>query len=75
MSIMRCFHALSRHTLAGDTDLDAVMRERNKDTQGRWQRLTFAEVRENMAISGMSEHCIGRIRWLQPEFHLSELIC
>jgi hypothetical protein len=49
--------------------------KRNKDMQVRLQRLTFAEVRENMAISGIPEHCIERIRWLQHEFHLSDLIC
>jgi hypothetical protein len=49
--------------------------KRNKDMQVRLPRLTFAEVRENMAISGISEHRIERIRWLQHEFHLSDLIC
>jgi hypothetical protein len=73
--IMRYFHVLSWRMMAGDTDLDAGMRERNKDIQVRLQRLTSTEVRENMATSGTSEHCMERIRWLQHEFHLSEVIC
>jgi alkanesulfonate monooxygenase SsuD/methylene tetrahydromethanopterin reductase-like flavin-dependent oxidoreductase (luciferase family) len=61
--------------VVGDTDLDAATRERNKEMQTRLQRLTFEEVRENVALIGTPEHCIERIRWLQHEFHLSELIC
>jgi alkanesulfonate monooxygenase SsuD/methylene tetrahydromethanopterin reductase-like flavin-dependent oxidoreductase (luciferase family) len=61
--------------VVGDTDLDAATRERNKEMQTRLQRLTFEEVRENVALIGTPEHCIERIRWLQHAFHLSELIC
>ena len=43
--------------------------------QARLQRLTFEEVHENVAIIGTPERCIERIRWLQQEFDLSELIC
>ena len=42
--------------------------------QARLQRLTFEEVRDSVAIIGTAEHCIERIRWLQAEFQLSELI-
>ena len=61
-SIMHYFDVLSRRMVAGDADLDAATRERNKEMQARLQRLTFAEVRENVAIIGTSEHCIKRIR-------------
>jgi alkanesulfonate monooxygenase SsuD/methylene tetrahydromethanopterin reductase-like flavin-dependent oxidoreductase (luciferase family) len=74
-SIMHYFDVLSRRMVAGDADLDAATRERNKEMQARLQRLTFEEVRENVAIIGTPEHCIERIRWLKHEFPLSELIC
>ena len=66
---------LSRRMVAGDADLDVATRERNKAMQARLQRLTLEEVRESVAIIGTPERCIDRIRWLQPEFHLNELIC
>jgi alkanesulfonate monooxygenase SsuD/methylene tetrahydromethanopterin reductase-like flavin-dependent oxidoreductase (luciferase family) len=74
-SIMHYFDVLARRMVAGDADLDAATRERNKEMQARLQRLTFEEVRENVAIIGTPEHCIERITWLREEFHLSELIC
>src|SRR6266850_2893366 len=74
-SIMHYFDALSRRMVAGDADLDAATRERNKEMQARVQRLTFEEARENVAIIGTLAHCIERIRWLRREFYLSELIC
>lgn len=55
--------------------MDAATRARNREMQARLQRLTFEEVRENMAIIGPPEHCIERITWLREEFQLSELIC
>jgi hypothetical protein len=45
-----------------------------KGIQVRLRRLTFAELRENMAISGTPEHYTECMRWLQHEFHLGELI-
>jgi alkanesulfonate monooxygenase SsuD/methylene tetrahydromethanopterin reductase-like flavin-dependent oxidoreductase (luciferase family) len=74
-SVMHYFEVLSRRIVAGDADLDAATRERNKEMQARFQRLTFEEVRENVAIIGTPEHCIERITWLREEFQLSELIC
>jgi alkanesulfonate monooxygenase SsuD/methylene tetrahydromethanopterin reductase-like flavin-dependent oxidoreductase (luciferase family) len=74
-SIMHYFEVLSRRIVAGDAELDAATRERNKEMQARFQRLTFEEVRENVAIIGTPEHCIERIAWLREEFQLSELIC
>jgi alkanesulfonate monooxygenase SsuD/methylene tetrahydromethanopterin reductase-like flavin-dependent oxidoreductase (luciferase family) len=74
-SIMHYFEVLGRRMVAGDADMDAATRERNQEMQARLQRLTFDEVRENVAIIGTPEHCIERIRWLRNEFHLSELIC
>ena len=64
----------ARRVVEGDADLDAATRERNKEMQARLQRLTFEEVRENVAIIGTPEHCIERITWLREEFQLSELI-
>jgi len=74
-SIMHYFDVLGRRMVAGDADLDATTRERNKEMQARLQRLTFDEVRDNVAIIGTAAHCIERIRWLREEFHLSQLIC
>jgi alkanesulfonate monooxygenase SsuD/methylene tetrahydromethanopterin reductase-like flavin-dependent oxidoreductase (luciferase family) len=74
-SIMHYFEVLSRRIVAGDAALDAATRERNQEMQARFQRLTFEEVRENVAIIGTPEHCIERITWLREEFQLSELIC
>jgi alkanesulfonate monooxygenase SsuD/methylene tetrahydromethanopterin reductase-like flavin-dependent oxidoreductase (luciferase family) len=74
-SVMHYFDVLGRRMVAGDADVDAATRDRNKEMQARLQRLTFEEVRDNVAIIGPPEHCIERIRWLQHEFHLSELIC
>jgi alkanesulfonate monooxygenase SsuD/methylene tetrahydromethanopterin reductase-like flavin-dependent oxidoreductase (luciferase family) len=74
-SIMHYFDVLGRRMVAGDSDLDAATRERNKEMQARLQRLTFEEVRQSVAIIGTPEHCIERIQWLREEFHLSELIC
>ncbi|MGE3536404.1 MAG: LLM class flavin-dependent oxidoreductase [Candidatus Tectimicrobiota bacterium] len=74
-SIMHYFEVLSRRTVAGDADLDAATRERNKEMQARLQRLTFEDVRENVAIIGTPDQCIERIHWLRDEFQLSELIC
>jgi alkanesulfonate monooxygenase SsuD/methylene tetrahydromethanopterin reductase-like flavin-dependent oxidoreductase (luciferase family) len=74
-SIMHYFGVLGRRMVAGDADLDAAMRERNKEMAARLQRLSFEEVRESVAIIGTPEHCIERIQWLQDEFHLNELIC
>jgi alkanesulfonate monooxygenase SsuD/methylene tetrahydromethanopterin reductase-like flavin-dependent oxidoreductase (luciferase family) len=74
-SIMHYFEVLARRMVAGDADLDAATRERNQEMQARLQRLTFEELRENVAIIGTPEHCIERITWLREEFHLSELIC
>ena len=74
-SIMHYFEVLGRRMVAGDADLDVATRERNQEMQARLQRLTYEEVRESVAIIGTPEHCIERIRWLQQEFHLSELIC
>lgn len=74
-SIMHYFEVLSRRIVAGDVELDAATRERNREMQARFQRLTFEEVRENVAIIGTPEHCIERITWLREEFQLSELIC
>ena len=74
-SIMHYFEVLSRRIVAGDAELDAATRERNREMQARFQRLTFEEVRENVAIIGTPEHCIERITWLREEFQLSELIC
>ena len=73
-SIMHYFEVLARRVVEGDADLDAATRERNKEMQARLQRLTFEEVRENVAIIGTPEHCIERITWLREEFQLSELI-
>ena len=73
-SIMHYFEVLSRRMVAGDADLDAATRERNREMQARFQRLTFEEVRENVAIIGTPEHCLERISWLREEFQLSELI-
>ena len=74
-SVMHYFEVLSRRMVAGDADLDAATRARNKEMQDRFQRLTFEEVRENVAIIGTPEHCLERISWLREEFQLSELIC
>jgi alkanesulfonate monooxygenase SsuD/methylene tetrahydromethanopterin reductase-like flavin-dependent oxidoreductase (luciferase family) len=74
-SIMHYFEVLGRRMVAGDTDVDAATRARNLEMQARLQRLTFDEVRENVAIIGTPERCIERIRWLRDEFHVSELIC
>jgi alkanesulfonate monooxygenase SsuD/methylene tetrahydromethanopterin reductase-like flavin-dependent oxidoreductase (luciferase family) len=74
-SIMHYFEVLGRRMVAGDADLDAATRERNQEMRARLQRLTFEEVRENVAIIGTPERCIERIRWLREEFSLSELIC
>jgi alkanesulfonate monooxygenase SsuD/methylene tetrahydromethanopterin reductase-like flavin-dependent oxidoreductase (luciferase family) len=74
-SIMHYFEVLARRMVAGDADLDAATRERNQEMQARLQRLTFEELRENVAIIGTPEHCIERITWLREEFHLSELSC
>ena len=73
-SLMHYFEVLSRRMVAGDADLDAATRARNKEMQERLQRLTFEEVRENVAIIGTPEQCIERINWLREEFQLSELI-
>jgi alkanesulfonate monooxygenase SsuD/methylene tetrahydromethanopterin reductase-like flavin-dependent oxidoreductase (luciferase family) len=74
-SIMHYFEVLGRRMVEGDADVDQTTRERNQEMQARLQRLTFEEVRESIAIIGTPEQCIERIRWLQEEFHLSELIC
>ena len=74
-SVMHYFEVLSRRMVAGDADLDAATRERNREMQARFQRLTFEEVRENVAIIGTPEQCLERINWLREEFQLSELIC
>lgn len=74
-SIMHYFAVLARRMVAGDAALDAATRERNKEMQARFERLTFEEVRENVAIIGTPEQCLARIAWLQEEFQLSELIC
>jgi alkanesulfonate monooxygenase SsuD/methylene tetrahydromethanopterin reductase-like flavin-dependent oxidoreductase (luciferase family) len=74
-SVMHYFEVLSRRMVAGDADLDAATRQRNREMQDRFQRLTFEEVRENVAIIGTPEHCLERISWLREEFQLSELIC
>lgn len=74
-SIMHYFQVLAQRMVAGDADLDSATRERNKEMQARLQRLTFEEVRENVAIIGTPEQCIERITWLREEFQLSELIC
>jgi alkanesulfonate monooxygenase SsuD/methylene tetrahydromethanopterin reductase-like flavin-dependent oxidoreductase (luciferase family) len=74
-SLMHYFEVLGRRLVAGDADLDAATRERNKEMQARLQRLTFAEVCANVAIIGTSAHCIERIRWLREEFQLGQLIC
>ncbi len=74
-SIMHYFEVLARRTVAGDADLDAATRERNKEMQARLRSLTFEGVRENVAIIGTPEQCIERITWLREEFQLSELIC
>jgi alkanesulfonate monooxygenase SsuD/methylene tetrahydromethanopterin reductase-like flavin-dependent oxidoreductase (luciferase family) len=74
-SIMHYFDVLGRRMVAGDGDLDAATRERNKEMRARLQALTFEEVRESVAIIGTREHCIERITWLREEFQLSELIC
>jgi alkanesulfonate monooxygenase SsuD/methylene tetrahydromethanopterin reductase-like flavin-dependent oxidoreductase (luciferase family) len=74
-SIMHYFEVLAQRVVEGDAALDAATRERNKEMQARLQRLTFEEVRENVAIIGTPEHCIERITWLREEFQLSELIC
>jgi alkanesulfonate monooxygenase SsuD/methylene tetrahydromethanopterin reductase-like flavin-dependent oxidoreductase (luciferase family) len=74
-SIMHYFDVLGRRMVAGDGDVDATTRERNQEMQARLQRLTFEEVRNSVAIIGTPERCIERIRWLQDEFQLSELIC
>jgi alkanesulfonate monooxygenase SsuD/methylene tetrahydromethanopterin reductase-like flavin-dependent oxidoreductase (luciferase family) len=73
-SIMHYFEVLAQRVVEGDAALDAATRERNKEMQARLQRLTFEEVRENVAIIGTPEHCIERITWLREEFQLSELI-
>ena len=59
----------------GGRRFGCATRERNQEMQARLQRLTYEGVRESVAIIGTPEHCIERIRWLQQEFHLSELIC
>ena len=74
-SIMHYFDVLGRRMVAGDGDLDAATRARNKEMRARLQALTFEEVRESVAIIGTREHCIERITWLREEFQLSELIC
>jgi alkanesulfonate monooxygenase SsuD/methylene tetrahydromethanopterin reductase-like flavin-dependent oxidoreductase (luciferase family) len=74
-SIMHYFEVLGRRMVAGDTDFDTATRERNQELRARLQRLTFEEVRENVAIIGTPEHCIKRIQWLREEFRVSELIC
>jgi alkanesulfonate monooxygenase SsuD/methylene tetrahydromethanopterin reductase-like flavin-dependent oxidoreductase (luciferase family) len=74
-SIMHYFEVLGRRMAAGDADLDAATRERNKELQARLQRLTFEEVRDGVAIIGTAARCIERIRWLRDEFQLSQLIC
>ena len=74
-SVMHYFDVVARRAVAGDAAMDAATRERNREMQARLQRLTFEEVRENMAIIGPPEHCIERITWLREEFQLSELIC
>lgn len=74
-SIMHYFDVVARRMTIGSGELDAATRERNKEMQARLQRLTFEEVRENVAIIGTPEHCIDRINWLREEFQVSELIC
>ena len=74
-SLMHYFEVVARRVVEGDAALDAATRERNREMQARLQRLTFEEVRENVAIIGTPEHCIERITWLREEFQLSELIC
>ena len=74
-SIMHYFEVVARRMTAGDAELDAATRDRNKEMQARLQRLTFEEVRENVAVIGTPEHCIERIKWLREEFGLAELIC
>lgn len=74
-SIMHYFDVVASRMTAGDAELDAATRERNKEMQARLQRLTFEEVRENVAVIGTPEHCIERIRWLREEFGVAELIC
>lgn len=74
-SIMHYFDVLGRRMVAGNRHWHTATRERNKEMQVRLQRLTFEEVRETVAIIGTPEHCIERIRWLQEEFPLNELIC
>jgi hypothetical protein len=55
--------------------MDAARRERTREMPARLQRLTCAEVRENMAIMGPPEHCIARMLWRREECQLSALIC
>lgn len=74
-SIMHYFDVVARRAVTRDEALDAATRERNREMQARLQRLTFAEVQENMAIIGTPEHCLERIAWLKEEFKISELIC
>lgn len=74
-SIMHYFDVVARRMTAGDAELDAVTRERNKEMQARLQKLTFEEVRENVAVIGTPEQCIERIKWLREEFKVAELIC
>lgn len=74
-SIMHYFEMLGRRMVAGDLDLDTATGERSKEMRARLQRLTFEEVCENVGIIGTPEQCITRIKWLQEEFNLSQLIC
>ncbi len=74
-SIMHYFEVISRRRGSGDADLDASTRERSREMRARLQGLTFEDVREQVAIIGTPEQCISRIKWLQEEFKLSELIC
>lgn len=73
-SIMHYFDVVAKRMVVGAGEVDEATRERNKEMQARLQRLTFAEVRENVAIIGTPEHCIERIKWLREEFQVSELI-
>ena len=74
-SVMHYFEVIGRRRGAGDADLDAATRERTREMRERLQRLTFEQVCEQMGIIGTPEQCIARIKWLQEEFNLNQLIC
>ena len=74
-SIMHYFDVVASRMTAGDGELDAATRERNREMQARLQRLTFEEVRDTVAVIGTAEQCIERIKWLREEFGIAELIC